>query len=111
VIGDQHRDIMGRFLQTQCSGQGYNSRDETHNKSILGVRVYLADTATSLFIIEGSQDRNSNRTELMQRPWRDAAYWLAPHGLPNLLFYRTQDHQPRVGTNHYELGPPTLITS
>jgi hypothetical protein len=31
-------------------------------------------------ITERSQDRNSNRTgtrrqELMQRPWRDAAYW------------------------------------
>jgi hypothetical protein len=32
----------------------------------------------------------------MQRPWRDAAYWLAPHGLLSLLSYRTQDHQPRI---------------
>ena len=35
---------------------------------------------TALFIIEGSQDRNSNRAgtwrqELMQRQWRDAVYW------------------------------------
>ena len=41
-------------------------------------RVYLVYT----FIIEASQDRYSNRTgawrqELMQRPWRGAAYWLA----------------------------------
>ena len=41
-------------------------------------------------IIEGRQDRNSNREEtwsqeLMQRPCRSAAYWLAPHGLLSLL--------------------------
>ena len=38
-------------------------------------RVYLAYTSTVLFIIGGSQDRNSNRAgnwkqELMQSPWR-----------------------------------------
>jgi hypothetical protein len=27
-----------------------------------------------------------------------AAYWLASYGLLSLLSYRTQDHQPRVGT-------------
>jgi hypothetical protein len=42
--------------------------------------------------------------ELMQRPWRDAAYWLAPHGLLSLLSYRTQDHQPR-------LVPSTMVWS
>jgi hypothetical protein len=45
--------------------------------------VYLAYTSTSVFIIKGSQDRNSNRIgawkqELMQRPWRRAAYGLFP---------------------------------
>jgi hypothetical protein len=39
-------------------------------------RVYLAYTSVSLFIMEGSQDR-----ELMQRPLKGAAYWLASHGL------------------------------
>jgi hypothetical protein len=28
----------------------------------------------------------------------------------SLLSYRTQDHQPRNGTTHHELGPPPLIT-
>ena len=42
-------------------------------------RVYLAYTSALLFITKGSQDRNSNRAafwrqELMQRPWRRAAY-------------------------------------
>jgi hypothetical protein len=45
-------------------------------------RVHSIYTSSLLFITEGSQDRNSNRTgswrqELMQRPWRGAAYWLA----------------------------------
>ena len=38
------------------------------------------------------------RQELTQKPWRDAAYWLASHALLSLLPYRTQDHQPRDGT-------------
>ena len=42
-------------------------------------RVYLTDMSILLFIIEGSQGRHSNRAEtwkqeLMQRPWRGAAY-------------------------------------
>ena len=64
------------------------------------------------YITEGSQDRNSNkagtwRQELMERPWRNAAYWLAPHGLLSLLSYSTQDHQPRSGTAHSALYPFT----
>jgi hypothetical protein len=63
--------------------------------------VYLADTSISLFIIGGSQGRSKNRAEtwrqeLMQRPRRGVAYWLAPHGLLSLLSYRIQDHQPMV---------------
>jgi hypothetical protein len=42
----------------------------------------------------------------MQRPWRDAAYWLAPRGLLSLLSDRTQDHLPRGGITHNSLGPP-----
>ena len=44
-------------------------------------RVYSAFISTSQSTMKGSQDRNSNRAgpwrqELMQRPWRGAAYWL-----------------------------------
>lgn len=42
-------------------------------------RVYLAYISTSLFFTEGSQDRVSSRAGTWrQRPWRRAAYWLAP---------------------------------
>jgi hypothetical protein len=43
-------------------------------------RVHLAHTPTLFFIIEGCQDRNSNRAgtwrQEMERPWSGAAYWL-----------------------------------
>jgi hypothetical protein len=50
------------------------------------------------------------RKELMQTPWKDAAYSLVPCSLPSLLSCRTQDHQPRDGTAHSGLGPPPSIT-
>ena len=79
-------------------------------------RVYLAYTSTLLFITEGSQDRHSNRVgswrqERMQRPWRGAAYWLAPHGLLSPPSYRIQDHLARECTTHHELGLLPLITN
>jgi hypothetical protein len=40
------------------------------------------------------------KQELMQRPWRDVAYWLASPGLLSLLSYRTQDYQPRDGPTY-----------
>jgi hypothetical protein len=57
--------------------------------------------------ISSSLDRNSNRLgmweqELVQRPWRGATYWLDPHGLLSLLFYRTQELRCP------ETPPPTM---
>jgi hypothetical protein len=57
-------------------------------------------------IIKGSQDWNSTkagtwRQELMQRPWRNAAYWLAPHGLLILLSTKPRTTSPGV-------VPPTM---
>jgi hypothetical protein len=45
-----------------------------------GVSLYYSSIL--LFIIEGNQDRNSNRAgfwkqEQIQKPWAGAAYWLA----------------------------------
>lgn len=47
----------------------------------------------------------------MKRLWRDAAHWLAHHGLLSLLSYRTKDHQPRGGTTHNRLGSLPSITN
>lgn len=57
---------------------------------------------------ELKQCRNP-RQELMPRPYRNASYWLAPHGFLNLLSYRTQDHQPRGDPTYDGLGPPPSI--
>ena len=79
-----------------------------------GGGIYSVYTSTALFITEGSQGRNSSRVgtwrqELMQRPWRDAAYWLAHHGLLSQLSYRTQIHQPRDETIHSGVSEPSPI--
>ena len=52
-----------------------------HDQSNLGRKGFIGLHC----IIRRSQDRNSNRAgtrrqELMQRPWRKAAYWLAQPG-------------------------------
>jgi hypothetical protein len=65
-------------------------------------RVYPVDTSTSLFIIDGIQDRNTSRTELVQKLWGTRVLLtglLAPHGLLNLLSNTTQDH-PYQGWYH-----------
>lgn len=36
--------------------------------------------------------------ELIQRPWKNATYWLGLHGLFSLFSYTTQDHPPMGGT-------------
>jgi hypothetical protein len=69
-----------------------------------------------LFTIEGNQNRNSNRAgtwrqELMYKPWRGVAYWLAILDLFSLFSYKTQDDQPRNGTTFHGLGPLPLITN
>ena len=56
-----------------------------HDQKQVGEKgVYLTNTSIALFIVEGSQDRNSNRVgtwrqELMQRPWRGAVDWAVPY--------------------------------
>jgi hypothetical protein len=48
----------------------------------------------------GLELKQVRKQELMQRPWRDVTYWLAPPGLFSLLSYSTQDYQSRDGITH-----------
>ena len=85
-----------------------------HDQRLLGEeRIYLGYISTVLFVGR-TQDRNLNRArtwrqELMQKPWRNDAYWLASLGLLSLFSYRTQDHWPRDGTIYNGLDPSQLI--
>jgi hypothetical protein len=72
----------------------------------------LASFSTSLLIIEGSQDRDSNKVGT----WRQEKIkrlCLALHGLLSLFFffYRTQDPLPKSGPSHNVLDPPSTITN
>ena len=65
--------------------------------------IFISQLSGPLLVTEGSQDQNSYRAgtwrqELVQRPWRGAADWLAPHGLLSLLSYKARAHQLRDGT-------------
>jgi hypothetical protein len=87
-----------RFL---WSVVGFQCCDVTPPQGIMWKGNDLFDLGFHVIITEGSQGSNSKgagswRQELMQRPWRNAAYWLTPHRLLSLLSQRTQDHQPRV---------------
>lgn len=64
------------------SGGIYIAVVNTMTTGKLEVKVPVAHTPTSLFNINGSPSRNSDRAgiwrlRLMQRPWRSAAYWLS----------------------------------
>jgi hypothetical protein len=75
------------------------------NKQVEEERFYSAHTSTLLFIAKESEDWTSHRVgtwmqELMQKPWRDAACWIASPGLLSLLSYRIPNYQPRDGTTN-----------
>jgi hypothetical protein len=55
--------------------------------------------------VRNSERAGTWRQELMQKPWRDAAYWLVCASLlVQLLSYRTQD-PAQNSTTHNGLGP------
>ena len=92
----------------------YKPAQNMTKKQVGEERVYSAYTSTSLFITKGSQDRNLHRAgtwrqELIQRPWRNAAYLSVSPGLLSLLSYRTQDYQPRDGTTHHGPSHPLSL--
>lgn len=80
-------------------------------------KVYSTYTSTLMFITKGSQDRNSHRAgiwrqELMQRPMRGAAYWIALHGVCS-AFFLTEPNPTNPGvapsTMDWSLPHPSLV--
>jgi hypothetical protein len=64
--------------------------------------------------MEGSQARSTNRAgiwrqELKSRPGTGAAFWLAPHGLLNLVSYASKDRLSQGAAAHSKLGLPISI--
>jgi hypothetical protein len=57
----------------------------------------------------GLELKQLRKQELMQRPWRDALYWLASPGLLSLLSYRTKTTSPEMVPPRRGLSP--LITN
>jgi hypothetical protein len=71
-----------------------------------GIPAYTFSIAVDHQRMSGLELKQVRNQDLMQRPWRDVLYWLAPLGLLSLLSYRTQDYQSRDGTTHR--GPSLL---
>ena len=57
----------------------------------------------------GLDFKQVRKQELMQRQWRDVAYWLASPGLVSLLSYRRKTSSPEMAPP--TRGPPPLITN
>lgn len=75
-------------------------------KQVRAERVYSkAHTSILLFFTEGSQGRNLEAGADAETVEGGAVSWLV-----HPAFYRAQDHQPRDGTPHNGLGPPSITS-
>jgi hypothetical protein len=90
-----------------CLSQGFYSCTNIITKKQVGEEFCL------YFHIAVHHQRKSElelkqvrKQELMQRPWRDVTYCLAPLSLLSLLSYTMQDYQPRDVLP--TMGPPIL---
>jgi hypothetical protein len=83
-------------------------------KQIVERGVYWAYASISMFIIEGSQDRNPNRAGTRRQVGAHAegterCYLLAFfHALVSFLSYRISNHLPRDGITHNRFWYPPL---
>jgi hypothetical protein len=81
-------DVINRLTKALWAGKGVFHHWEKSEKVLKG---------------------RNQRQEMKQRPWRNAAYWLAPHGLFSWMSNSTQGHLPKGGTTHRGLSPLSLI--
>jgi hypothetical protein len=97
------------MLISACAGGENHMREICHAQNIMTKkqvgeeRVYFSLHCHTAFHHQRKSElelKQVRKQELMQRPWRDATYWLVSPGLLSLLAYRTQDYQPRDGTTH-----------
>ena len=108
--------LAKRYLQIQCNphclSQGfYSCTNIMTKKQVREEKVYSVYTSILLFIIEEVRTgiKQIRKQELMQRQWRDVAYWLSSPGLVSLLSYRRKTSSPEMAPP--TRGPPPLITN
>lgn len=84
---------------------------EHHDQKQLGnERVCISSQAHDHEGKSGKEVKAGTRKqELKQRPWEEAASWLAFHGSLSLISCSPQDPLPRSDIIHSELSPPKAI--
>ena len=105
--------LRSKGAQGLCLSQGlYSCTNITTKKQVGEERVYSAYTSTLLFITKevGTGTHTGQEAGADAEAMEGAAYWLASPGLLSLLSYRTQDPQPRDGTQS-GLGSPSSVTN
>ena len=93
-------------VRVSIPGQNIMIKNQVRKERIYSSLYF--QTAVHHYRKSGLELRQVRKQELMQRPWRDATYWLASPGLLSLLSYRTQVYQPRDGRWSHPQGafPP-----
>ena len=86
-----------------CLSQTVVYFNSTHGLSLETTTACCLQTYQLRHWSAGKEVRTGTHSgqQLMQRPWKGAAYWLVLHGSLIQLSYRTQDHHTRV-------APPTM---
>jgi hypothetical protein len=95
-----------------CLSQGFYSCTNIMTKKQLGRKGFIRLTlpyCCSSPRKSGLELKQVREQELMQKPWRDASYWLASPGLLSLLSYRTKTTSPEMIPLTRGLSP--LITN
>ena len=81
-------------------------RSKLGRKRFIQLTLPYCCSSSRKSVLEFKQVR---KQELMQRQWRDVAYWLASPGLVSLLSYRRKTSSPEMAQP--TRGPPPLITN